>query len=167
MSRSASTYIQRKDAEYEFFCYQEQTIYLDLVALTISLRNVEEYVKTAKIVVLAADIKQTADEQLRSSMLDNLVLKPRPRPIPKVTPAPTSEANTNSPAVTVPSNDSTPTPSLVTPTNPDSDAASLSVRKEVLVPAPAKKKARRPSVRPMRIGTKVTPGNLCAQTPSR
>ncbi|KAG1846983.1 hypothetical protein DFJ58DRAFT_730312 [Suillus subalutaceus] len=67
----------------------------------------------------------------------------------------------------IPSNDSTPTPSLVTPTNPDSDAASLSVRTEVLIPAPAKKKARRPSVKPMRIGTKVTPGNLCAQTPSR
>ncbi|KAG1846995.1 hypothetical protein DFJ58DRAFT_730322 [Suillus subalutaceus] len=50
----------------------------------------------------------------------------------------------------------------MTPTNPDSEAASLSVRKEVLVPAPAKKKARRPSVKPMCIGTKVTPRNLCA-----
>ncbi|KAG1863229.1 hypothetical protein DFJ58DRAFT_839199 [Suillus subalutaceus] len=93
--------------------------------------------------------------------LDNLVLKPQPRPLPKVTPAPTSDANTNSPAVTAPSNDSTPTPSLVTPTNPDSDAASLSVKKELLVPAPAKK-AHQPSVKPMRIGTKVTPRNLCA-----
>ncbi|KAG1792343.1 uncharacterized protein HD556DRAFT_1482047 [Suillus plorans] len=64
-------------------------------------------------------------------------------------------------AVTVPSDDSTPTPSLVTPTNPNSDAASLSVKKELLVPAPTKK-TRQPSVKPMRIGTKVTPRNLCA-----
>ncbi|KAG1835387.1 hypothetical protein F4604DRAFT_782267 [Suillus subluteus] len=79
-----------------------------------------------------------------------------------MTPAPTFDANTNSLAVTVPSDDSTPTSSLVTPTNHDSDAASLSVKKELLVvPAPAKK-THQPSVKPMRIGTKVTPRNLCA-----
>ncbi|KAG2051558.1 hypothetical protein BDR06DRAFT_582804 [Suillus hirtellus] len=86
--------------------------------------------------------------------LDHVLLKPRLRPIPKVTPVPSTNAQTNSPA---PSNDSIPTPSLtVTPTNSDSDAASLSVKRELLVAAPAKK-TRQPSVKPMRIGTKVTP----------
>ncbi|KAG2338642.1 hypothetical protein BDR05DRAFT_951811 [Suillus weaverae] len=87
------------------------------------------------------------------------LLKPRPQPIPKVTPAPSTNAQTNSPA---PSNDSIPMPSLtVTPTNSNSDAALLSVKRELLVAAPAKK-THQPSVKPMCIGTKVTPHNLCA-----
>lgn len=102
--------------------------------------------------------KETANIEIKNP-LDHVLLKPRPRPIPKVTPAPSTNAQTNSPA---PSNDSIPTPSLtVTPTNSDSDAASLSVKRELLVAAPAKK-TRQPSVKPMRIGTKVTPRNLCA-----
>ncbi|KAG2110469.1 hypothetical protein BD769DRAFT_1392274 [Suillus cothurnatus] len=39
--------------------------------------------------------------------------------------------------------------------------SSLSVKKELLVPAPTKK-VRQPSAKPMRIGTKVTPRNFCA-----
>ncbi|KAG2068874.1 hypothetical protein BDR04DRAFT_1119480 [Suillus decipiens] len=49
----------------------------------------------------------------------------------------------------------------MTPTNSNSDAASLSVKRELLVAAPAKKTCQ-PSVRPMCIGMKVTPCNLCA-----
>ncbi|KAG2335349.1 hypothetical protein BDR05DRAFT_1063874 [Suillus weaverae] len=50
---------------------------------------------------------------------------------------------------------------MVTPTNSNSDAASLSVKRELLVAAPTKK-THQPSVKPMHIGTKVTPHNLCA-----
>ncbi|KAG2131897.1 hypothetical protein BD769DRAFT_1722069 [Suillus cothurnatus] len=108
--------------------------------------------------------------------LSNLVLKPRPKPIIRKLPstpidsATTSTSGTNLTVLALPSNESTP--SSTTPETPlSTDAASLAVKAELVNQAntaimieakPNTTKKRQPSMKPMRVSSKITARNLCA-----
>ncbi|KAG1779799.1 hypothetical protein EV702DRAFT_1043681 [Suillus placidus] len=103
------------------------------------------------------------------NLLSNLVIKPRPRPIPATSTYSSTSAGTLNPTI-IP-------PSSMPEADSSADAASLATKVELVEANHAAEqtktmitidskcdtiKKRQPSTKPMRVGAKITPQNLCA-----